>query len=276
MNIVILTNDNFFSFAVLRKLLERRKNDIALIVFSSALIGKKGLFASILWSLRNTGLRHTFFKLAVYGTFKAMTVISRLIPLIPNRYSSYLWAKSNNIPYIRASNINDQQTVSRIKAANPDLIVSVSMNQIVKKHILAVPQQGCINVHCAPLPRYGGMSPYVWVLANNEDTFAVTIHYMDEGLDTGDIIVQEKVNILKQDSAFSLFFRSCLLASTLLIKVVGDIENNEVTSYPQDLTAKTYFSWPTKKCVTDLRNNGYTLARLSDFTHAIFRNSPRI
>jgi len=60
-----------------------------------------------------------------------------------------------------------------------------------------MPPKRCINVHCAPLPRYGGMSPYVWALANNEDHSAATIHYMEEGLDVGDIIVQEKIDVVK-------------------------------------------------------------------------------
>ena len=138
-----------------------------------------------------------------------------------------------------------------------------------------MPHKRCINVHCAPLPRYGGMSPYVWALAHNEDHSAATIHYMEEGLDTGDIIVQEKVNVVKNDSAFSLFYRCCLRACELLIKVVDEIEAGTVTSYKQDLSQKTYFSWPTKQCVKNLRKNGYRLAKITDFTRALFNQAPR-
>jgi len=75
MNIVVLTNDNFFCFTFIEGLLELRKDDIKLIVFSSALIGKRGTFASIKWSLEYTGFRHTVFKLMVYGVFRAMKII---------------------------------------------------------------------------------------------------------------------------------------------------------------------------------------------------------
>jgi len=276
MNIVILTNDNFFSFTVLKDFLEKRKNDIILIVFSSALIGKRGTFASIKWSLQNTGFRHTVFKLSVYGIFKFMKVLCELLPFIPNHYSSFLWAKRNGMDYVIAPNVNDTEVVERIKSVKPDLIISVSMNQIVKKQILEMPPQGCINVHCAPLPRYGGMSPYVWALAHNEDHSATTIHYMEEGLDTGDIIVQEKVNVVKNDSAFALFYRCCQLASKLLVKVIDKIEAGTVTSYKQDLSKKTYFSWPTKECVKNLHKNGYQLTKVTDFTCAIFNQKPRI
>lgn len=271
MKIVILTNDNFFSFTVLKNFLELRKDDIKLIIFSSAPIGKRGTFASIKWSLANTGFRHTAFKLMVYGIFKAMKIICKLLPFILNNYSSRLYVQRDNINSIDAQNVNAAEIFEQIKAINLELIVSVSMNQIVKKEILEIPSKRCINVHCAPLPRYGGMSPYVWALANNEDYSATTIHYMEEGLDEGDIIVQEKVDVVKGDSAFSLFYRCCLRARALLPKVVDEIEAGTATCYEQDLSKKTYFSWPTKECVKQLNANGYSLAKVMDFVRAIFK-----
>lgn len=276
MNIVILTNDNFFCFTFIKNLLELRKNDIKLIVFSSALIGKKSTFASIKWALKNTGFRHTAFKLLIYGIFRSMTMICRLLPFIPNQYSFYLWAKHNNMNYISSANINNEELVQQIQAANPELIILANMNQIVRKQIIEISPKGCINTHCGPLPRYGGISPYVWALANNEDYSAATIHYLEEGLDTGDIIVQKRINVEKNDSAFSLFYRCCLLAGTLLPKVVDEIEAGTVTSYKQDLSKKTYFSWPTKECVKQLHKNGYILAKTMDFVKAIFKQEPRV
>ena len=183
MRIVLLTNDNFFSYTVLEDFLKQRKDDIKLIVFSSALVGKKSLLASIQWLLRETGFRHTAFKLLVYGVFRIMRVICKFLPFFPNHSSTFIWAKRQKIPTVISPLINNDEVVDRIRKLEPDLIVSVSMNQIAKKEILELPTHRCINVHCAPLPRYGGMSPYVWALANNESHSAATIHYMDEGLD---------------------------------------------------------------------------------------------
>jgi len=212
----------------------------------------------------------------IYGTFRVMKIICKLLPFIPNHYSSRLYVQRNNINSVDAPNVNAAEIVEQIKAIEPELIVSVSMNQIVKKEILEMPPRRCINVHCAPLPRYGGMSPYVWALANNEDHSAATIHYMEEGLDEGDIIVQNKMSVVKNDSAFALFYRCCLEASKLLIKVVNDIEVGTVTSHEQDLSKKTYFSWPTRECVKQLHKNGYRLARTADFVKAVFKQEPRV
>jgi len=271
MKIVILTNDNFFSFSVLKNFLERRREEIELVVFSTALIGKRRAWGSIKWSLKNTGFRHTVFKLMVYGIFRMMRIICKFFPFIRNHYSSRLWFERNGINRIDTSDINSPEITEQIRRANPDLVVSVSMNQVVKKEILQIPSRGSINVHCAPLPRYGGMSPYVWALANNEDYSATTIHYIEEGLDEGDIIVQEKVDVVKGDSAFSLFYRCCLRARALLPKVVDEIEAGTATCYEQDLSKKTYFSWPTKECVKQLHANGYSLAKVMDFVRAIFK-----
>ena len=269
MKIVILTNDNYFSFSVLKDFLKLRKNDIKFIVFSSALIGKRRTRASVMWSFKNTGLRQTIFKLLVYGVFRAMRIICKIVPAIPNNYSSVLWAQRNHIKHIFTRNLNNLEVVEQLKVIQPDLIVSVSMNQIVRKEILDMPPKKCINVHCAPLPRYGGMSPYVWILANNEDHSAVTIHYMEEGLDVGDIIVQDRIDVIEKDSAFALFNRCCLRAGELLPKVVDQIEDGSVEYYQQDLSKKTYFSWPTKESVEQLRRNGYYMARMKDFVGAI-------
>jgi methionyl-tRNA formyltransferase len=276
LNIIILTNDNFFSFTVLKEFLEQRRQDIKLIVFSSALIGKRGTAASIIWSLRHTGLRHTIFKLLVYVVFSLAKTFSGFLPFISNAFSSKLWAERNKVSSINTNSINDPDVIELIKKAKPDIIISVSMNQIIRKELLTLPPKGCINVHCAPLPRYAGMSPYVWALANNEDHSAATIHYMEEGLDEGDIIVQQKEPVLKNDSAFCLFYRCCLRAANILLEVVRQIESGIVTSQRQDLTKKTYFSWPTRECIRLLHKNGYSLALLTDFTNAIFRHRPRL
>jgi folate-dependent phosphoribosylglycinamide formyltransferase PurN len=276
MKIVLLTNDNYFSYIVTEKFLKNYKSDIALVVFSSALVGKRNAFNSILWAFKNTGIRHTVFKLCVYGVFKVTRILGQLFPKVICGCSTFLWVKKNNLKFITTNDVNAYECVETIKAACPDLIVSVSMNQVIKKEILELPVNRSINVHCAPLPKYGGMSPYIWGLANKENYSAATIHYMDEGLDTGDIIAQEKISVLAGDSAFCLFHRCCSKASELLMETIKKIDNGSVNSYSQDLSKKSYFSWPTKQSIMDLKKNGYYLAKFKDFYLAILTQKPRL
>lgn len=276
MKIVLLTNDNYFSYIAAIRFLERYRSDIALVVFSSALVGRRNTLSSIFFILKNTGFRHTVFKISTYGIFKLTRILSQIFPRILCGCSTLLWVKRNKLKFIITDDVNSALCTNAIKAANPELIVSVSMNQVIKKEILNLPTNRSINVHCAPLPQYGGMSPYIWGLANNENYSAATIHYMDEGLDTGNIIVQEKVSVLAEDSAFCLFHRCCSVASELLLETVKKIQNGSVESYPQDLSKKSYFSWPTKQCIINLRRNGFYLVNAKDLFLAILKQKSRL
>lgn len=116
----------------------------------------------------------------------------------------------------------------------------------------------------------------MWALANNEPYSAATIHFMEEGLDEGDIIIQENVPIQKNDSAFALFYRCCKTAADQLMRVANDFENDDVSAVPQDLSQKTYFSWPNKDSIRHLRANGFRLATVNDLWLAIVKQETRL
>lgn len=269
MKYVLVTNDNFFSFVVMKRFLQLHKNDIKLVVFSSKLIGQRGSLASIYWSIINTGFRRTFFKLSVYGVFRAMSIIRKVLPFIPNNWSSEVWVKENGIEFTTTEELNSDSLYEVIKSKDPDLIISVSMNQIMKERLLTLAPMGSINVHCAPLPKYAGMSPYVWALANNEAQSAATIHFMTEGLDEGDIILQEDVLVKSNDTAFNLFYRCCLAASDQLVRVVSRFEKDTVESFEQDKAMRSYYSWPDRECSKRLRANGFKFVKASDYFKAL-------
>ena len=269
MKYIVVTNDNFFSFVALKRFLQLHKNDIKLVVFSSKLIGQRGSLASIYWSVLNTGFRHTFFKLSVYGVFRAMSIIRKVLPFIRNNWSSEVWVKENGIEFTTTEELNSDGLYEIIKAKDPDLIISVSMNQIMKERLLNLAPMGSINVHCAPLPKYAGMSPYVWALANNEAQSAATIHFMTEGLDEGDIILQEDVFVESNDTAFNLFYRCCLAASDQLVHVISQFEKDTVQSFEQDKAMRSYYYWPDRECTKRLRANGFKFVKAADYFKAL-------
>ncbi len=272
--IIILTNDNFFSWCVLRDFLPARAESLLGVVFSQALVGKKDMSNSLSWVLKHTGWRHFLFKTAVYGVFRVWNRLTGLLRLQAWTSSTLAWVRRHGVRHWLTANINEPAFVQMLRDLQPDLIISVSMNQVAKRELLKMPPLGCINVHCAPLPRYAGMSPYVWALANGEDHSAATIHYMEEGLDEGDILVQEKVSVRPRDSAFQLFWRCCTRAGELLITTVAAIETGTQSAYAQDLAQRSYFSWPTPECVRSLRQRGYRLARVGDFLAGMFGGRP--
>jgi len=187
---------------------------------------------------------------------KAQDFLTRFLPF------SGVWsvegvARRHGIPVYRPDNINAPAFLAVLsKVIQPDIIVSVAASQIFKKNILSLPRYGCINIHTAPLPRYRGMLPTFWVLLNREKETAVTVHYMTEKLDDGDIICQEPVAILPEDTLDSLIRRTKRIGAEVLLKALDDIEQGKVFRKPNDASKATYFSFPTREDARKFRALG--------------------
>jgi methionyl-tRNA formyltransferase len=105
------------------------------------------------------------------------------------------FSKNKNIPYYYMDNGSDNPLENWVKSINPDVIVVYFMSQLLKRNIFDIPKYGTINLHPALLPNYKGAFPDFWMYHNTEKKGGVTVHYIDEGEDTGDIIYQEEYDI---------------------------------------------------------------------------------
>jgi methionyl-tRNA formyltransferase len=169
-------------------------------------------------------------------------------------------ARRHNIPVYRPDKINATGFVRTLRAdIRPDLLISVAASQILREQVLEVPPLGCINLHSAPLPRYQGMMPNFWTMVHAEPKAAVTVHYMVEKLDAGDIIVQLPVPIQPEDSLHDLMVRSKQVGVQALLEAVGRIEKGTVRGQPMDTRHATYFSFPTRADAQRLRQMGRAL-----------------
>ena len=110
-----------------------------------------------------------------------------------------------------------------LKKIDIDLIVTCAYGQIIPKEVLVLPKYGCINVHASILPKYRGSAPIQWCLFNNDDVTGVTIMYMDEGMDTGDIIKIKEIPILESDNVGTLHDKLSILGRDLLLEVLPTI-----------------------------------------------------
>ena len=113
----------------------------------------------------------------------------------------------------------------KLKNLDIDLIVTCAYGQIIPKEVLDMPKYGCINVHASILPKYRGSAPIQWCLFNNDDVTGVTIMYMDEGMDTGDIIKIKEIPILDSDNVGTLHDKLSKLGCNLLLEVLPTIFN---------------------------------------------------
>lgn len=153
------------------------------------------------------------------------------------------YAKENNIPIELSQNINSREFINKVREYNVDLFVSMSFNQIFKSEMINLPKYGTINCHAGKLPFYRGRNILNWALINDEKEFGITVHYMDEGIDTGDIILQESYPITDEDDYGTLLTRAYEGCADVLYRAMKMVQNDEVRRIKQsdiDLVG-TYF-----------------------------------
>lgn len=124
---------------------------------------------------------------------------------------------------------NNIEFIEKIKELNPDVICVVAYGKILPKEILDIPSCGCINVHGSLLPKYRGAAPIQWAVINGDKITGVTTMYMDVGMDTGDIILKQEVEIGKDETTGELWEKLATTGGELLIKTLKEIETGTVT-----------------------------------------------
>lgn len=128
------------------------------------------------------------------------------------------------IPVFQPKSLRDKEEIDKIKSLSPDLIIVVAYGKILPPEILEIPRFGCINVHASLLPFYRGAAPIQRAIINGEKETGITTMYMNEGLDTGDMILTEKTPIYENETFGELWNRLSLLGAETLIKTVKMIE----------------------------------------------------
>ena len=119
----------------------------------------------------------------------------------------------------------NEEFISKIRDLKPDVICVVAYGKILPKEILDIPKYGCINVHGSLLPKYRGAAPIQWAVLNGDKETGITTMYMDIGMDTGDMILKEKVTIGDDETTGELWDRLAKIGGELLVKTLKEIEN---------------------------------------------------
>jgi len=180
-------------------------------------------------------------------------------------HSMALVAKNHGIPVRKQRSVTDDVFRSHVTGLKPDVVLSLSCTQIIPKSLLSIPPKGAINVHSSLLPRYRGFNPYFWVLARGEQMTGVTVHFMDKSIDTGDIIVQEKISIKESWSLHDLYLNAIDVGSDAVVRALSLIEEGKVTPTKQNMNKSSYLSVPTRKDVKEFKVRGKRFFRFSSF-----------
>ena len=146
------------------------------------------------------------------------------------------------IPVLQPKKVRAPEVVEELKSYAPDVIVVVAFGQLIPKTILEMPRYGCVNVHASLLPKYRGAAPIQWAVIDGEEKSGVTTMQMDEGLDTGDMLLTEEVVLDPEETGGSLFDKLSVVGAQLLLKTLTALENGTVTPQKQPKESTTAYA----------------------------------
>lgn len=149
-------------------------------------------------------------------------------------------AEQAKIPVLQPEKIRTENFLGGMRKLSPQVIIVVAYGKILPPELLAIPPRGAINVHASLLPKYRGAAPIQWALINGEETTGVTIMQLDEGMDTGPILLMEEIKIEPTDTAGTLHDRLAGLGARALIKTLDGLQKGTIIPRPQPKTGVSY------------------------------------
>ncbi|WP_136606391.1 methionyl-tRNA formyltransferase [Paenibacillus dokdonensis] len=149
-------------------------------------------------------------------------------------------ALEQGIPVLQPQRMRSPEAVAELAAYKPDLIVTAAYGQILPKDVLELPANGCVNVHGSLLPQYRGGAPIQRCIINGETETGITLMYMAEGLDTGDMIAQVKIQIDEEDTSGTLFEKLSIAGAALLKEQMPRLDNGRLEAEVQDEQKASY------------------------------------
>ncbi len=250
MRLVILTQDDPFYLArnidYLLKKLPPYAEVVATVVFEVSPFGKRESFTE---KIKKT---YDIFGLPFFLRYGFKFVTSKL----DKRNNVRKVLADRGIPLIHIEGtINKDENLEKIRAYKPDLLVSIAGNQIFKQKLLDVATHGCINLHTALLPKYRGLMPSFWVLKNGETHTGVSVFFVDEGIDSGPILVQNKIAIGNMSQA-ELIDVTKKMGMDAILESIEKIHSGKYELIENDAAQMTYFSFPTGDDVKAFRAAG--------------------
>ncbi len=184
------------------------------------------------------------------------------------------YSKKYKIDYLEHKNINSKQFISKIAKYNCNLLVSMSFDQIFKKEIINLTKYKIINCHAGKLPFYRGRNILNWALINDEKEFGITVHYIDEKIDSGDIILQKSYKISDKDDYKSLLEKAYIGCASVLYDAILLFKNNKVKTIKQKSIHPVGFYCPTRKKGDEILNWNQSSREIFNFVRAICRPGP--
>lgn len=173
------------------------------------------------------------------------------------------FALERGICVYQPSTLRDEEFLSLLRSLEPDVIIVAAYGKILPREVLGMPKYGCINIHASLLPKYRGAAPIQRAIMNGERESGVTIMYMAEGLDTGDMIKKESVAVERGDTGSSLTEKLSRIGAKLIVEVINEAERAPLCAQKQDDSLASYASKIEKAdCRVDFSKSAEDIANL--------------
>ena len=192
---------------------------------------------------------------AFYAKYIILDALAK-VGIVEEAYSCETIAARHDIAYRNVRDVNGTAVVDFVESFSPEVLVSVAATQKFERDLLETPTEAAINIHSSLLPDYRGVSPSFWTLYHDEDRTGVTVHFMEETLDTGDVIRQEHIEIATDETQHSLNEKVAAVGSRVLVEALEDIRTDTVEAKPIDPDEGDYYSMPTREEVRAFREDG--------------------
>lgn len=255
---VFIQNDPFYLPKVLDKYLREFSETTAGVNVQSVAQGRRTVFQTARDLYRLYGFRYFQWKLRKYLIRKLQSrLINDWLGSTGTCYSVRAVAKKYGVPVTEAVDVNSEAFLTHLREKGVNFIVSISGTQLYRKALREQTEHGIVNCHGALLPKYRGLMPSFWTLANGESVGGVSVHYVDAKLDNGPILVQKSYRIHSHDTLEDVMARSKDLAAEAIIESVRLVEAGEPILLANDESQATHFSMPTREHVKRFLANGH-------------------
>jgi methionyl-tRNA formyltransferase len=257
---VFIQNEPFLLPKVLDKYLREFADSTAGINIQSVAQGKRGLVGTAMDLFKLYGFGYFQWKLRKFIFRKiAGKLVNEWFGSTRTCYSVKAVAKKYGVPVTEAVNVNSDEFLTHLREAGVEFIVSISGTQFYGKKLRDQTSKGIVNCHGALLPKYRGLMPSFWTLANGEPEGGVSVHFVNEKIDDGPIIVQKRYRIWPRDTVEGIMARPKDLAAEAIIECVHLVESGDFEMMPNDESESTDFTMPTREDLKRLRATGHRL-----------------
>ena len=280
MKIVILANDDIpYSGLLSYPVLKKFANEISGIFIQDRILDSNtttlGLFNKV---KKKSSLQFAIFYAREIINYKISVLIRRIFHMNKHSNDCYIETNANlgkmfGIPVFKIEgSINDEIWLNKINEIKPDLIICIRYAEILKNSLLTIPNGGVINFHPSLLPKYKGMAPIFQALLHNENEIGFSLHYIDEGIDTGKIIKRQKIKTEKNESVSHIAIRAHVVAGYELLSILNNLKKGDKKTEQITQDNGNYFSWPEKKDVKKFMQSNKKYVEFRDFLSLVFYN----